>query len=262
MGFVMTPEDIARIEVPLSRPRFVSAQMLSVDILTDPDWVARVLPPPLEPADVPRVRAMIGRWQSNCVGDYNGAGLYIPARYDGVEADYVLSMWMSTDQAVIFGRELYGEPKKLGQSQLHRDGDRLNAWVERGGVRLMELEVELENDAGPTEVSFKNWNFKARPAANGVGLEDDAILTLASFDNEWVVNAEGRGTVRFTGTVHDPLDEIEIRATTRGAYLEGKLISSCESITTVPADDFLPYAYGRMDDWSHLNTEDRRLAGG
>jgi len=62
MGFVKRPEEIVRIEHALSHPRFVNGEMLSVDFLTDPDVVAHVLPPPLEPADTPRVTAMIGRW--------------------------------------------------------------------------------------------------------------------------------------------------------------------------------------------------------
>lgn len=259
MGFVKTPEEIARIEVPLSKPRFVSAQMLSVDFLTDPDWVAAVLPPPLEPAGEPRVTAMVGRWQSNCVADYNGAGLYLAARHGDVEADYVLAMWMSTDRALIYGRDLFGEPKKLGTGQVHRAGDRLNGWCDREGTRLIELDVELETHHGPTAMTGRNFNFKARPAANGIGLEEDAILTLASFDNELTTNSEGRGQVRLTGTPHDPLGEVEVAEVLRGAYIEGSLISSCAAAATVPADVFLPYHYGRMDDWSLLDTERRFL---
>jgi acetoacetate decarboxylase len=255
MGFVKTPEEIARIEVPLRLPRFVNAQMLSVDVLVDPDWVAAVLPPPLEPTDEARVTVMVGRWQSNCVGDYDGGAIYVAARHGDVLADYVLAMWMNTDRALIYGRDLFGEPKKFGTSALHRGGDRLNGWVERNGTRLLEIDVELEQDAGPTQVSGANFNFKARPSATGVGLEEDAILTVATFENELTVNAQGRGAVKLQGTIHDPLDEIEIREVVRGAYVEGKLISQCHVAATVPADVFLPYAYGRMDDWSALDTE-------
>ncbi len=55
---------------------------------------------------------MIGRWQSNCVGDYCGGAIYVAARHEGVEGDYVLAMYMDADPAIIFGRDLFGEPKK------------------------------------------------------------------------------------------------------------------------------------------------------
>ena len=123
MGFVKRPEEITRIEHALSFPRFVGGQMLSVEFLTDESVVAEVLPPPLEPADAPAVRAMVGRWQSNCVGDFHGGSIYVSARHDGVEGEYVLAMYMSGDVPTIYGRDLFGEPKKIAESQLMRRGD-------------------------------------------------------------------------------------------------------------------------------------------
>jgi len=41
----------------------------------------------------------------------------------GIEASYCLAMPMSTDVAIIFGRELFGEPKKQGRVSLESDGD-------------------------------------------------------------------------------------------------------------------------------------------
>src|SRR5216683_263372 len=80
MGFVRSSEEIAQIQDTLSHPRFVGAEMLGVDFLTTPEFVQSVLPPGLEPADEPRVRAMIGRWRSNCVGDFDGGAIYVAAR--------------------------------------------------------------------------------------------------------------------------------------------------------------------------------------
>src|SRR5438105_14087760 len=130
MGLVRTPEEIAAIQATLSRPIFPSAEMLSVDFLTEPEVVRHILPPPLEPAAEPLVSAMVGRWQSNCVGDYDGGALYIAARYGDVEGTYVLAMYMSTDAAIIFGRDLFGEPKKQSTSGLHRSGTSMTGWVE------------------------------------------------------------------------------------------------------------------------------------
>ena len=123
MGFVKTPEEIGRIEHALSHPRFVNGEMLSVDFLTEPDLVAAILPPPLEPADEPLISAMVGRWQSNCVGDFYGGAIYVAARHEGVEGSYVLAMYMDDDVPTIYGRDLFGEPKKLAEAELYRSGD-------------------------------------------------------------------------------------------------------------------------------------------
>ena len=259
MGFVKRPDEIARIEHALSHPRFVNGEMLSVDFLTDASTIEQILPPPLEPADTPRVTAMIGRWQSNCVGDFFGGAIYVAARHDGVDGDYVLAMYMDNDVPTIYGRDLFGEPKKLANSALHRHGNAFHGWLERGGVRLIELHGQLTSESGPFEAEGVNFNFKARPAADGIGLQEDAILTRATFQTKVTTALEGSGSVVLRGTVHDPLDELAVRSIQRCAFVEADLIASCEAVATTPADVFAPYHHGRHDDWSALDTESAAL---
>ena len=49
-------------------------------------------------------------------------------------------MPMSTDVAIIFGRELFGEPKKQGRVQLKSDVDVVRGTVERFGIPYIQLE--------------------------------------------------------------------------------------------------------------------------
>jgi acetoacetate decarboxylase len=259
MGFVKSSEEIARIEHALSFPRFVGGQMLSVEFATDESVIEEVLPPPLEPAATPAVRAMVGRWQSNCVGDFYGGAIYVAARHDGIDGEYVLAMYMDNDVPTIYGRDLFGEPKKVADSGLMRRGDAFRAHVDRGGVRIIELQAEMSEDTGGFDVVGYNFNFKARPAATGHGLEEDAILTRAKFDVHATTSLQGAGSVVLRGTVHDPLDEIPVRSVTKATYVEGDLIGKCEAVATTPADVFLPYHHGRHDDWSALDTESARL---
>lgn len=233
--------------------------MLSVEFATDESVVREVLPPPLEPGAAPSVRAMVGRWQSNCVGDFHGGAIYVAARHDGIDGEYVLAMYMDNDVPTIYGRDLFGEPKKIAESNLVRRGDAFRGYVDRGGVRIIELQAEMSEDSGAFDAEGYNFNFKARPAAAGHGLEEDAILTRAKFDVHATASLMGAGSVVLRGTVHDPLDEIPVRSVSRATYTECDLIGKCEAIATTPADIFLPYHYGRHDDWSALDTESARL---
>jgi acetoacetate decarboxylase len=259
MGFVKSSEEIARIEHALSNPRFVGGQMLSVEFATDESVIAEVLPPPLEAGENPHVRAMVGRWQSNCVGDFFGGAIYVQARHDGVDGEYVLAMYMDNDVPTIYGRDLFGEPKKVATSNLVRRGDAFRGYVDRGGVRIIELQAELGEDTGAWDGEGYNFNFKARPAADGKGLEEDAILTRARFEVNTTASLKGAGSVVLRGTAHDPLDEIPVRSVVDATYVECDLIGSCEAVATTPADVFLPFHYGRHDDWSALDTESARL---
>jgi acetoacetate decarboxylase len=256
MGFVKTPEEIARIEAAIGSPSFSGAQALSVEFLVDPAFIEAVLPPPLEPVEEPRMRAMVGRWQSNCVGDFSGGAVYISVRHEGVDGDYNFFQYMDTDASVIYGRDVFGEPKKMARPSLYRRGDRFTASLERGGVRIVALEAELERDLGPATARRSSFNFKSRPAADGLGLEEDAILTRADFEVAARVALEGSGRIRFAGTADDPLDEIPVTEVVRASYLEGDMRAKCNAVARVPAAVFLPHHYARNDYWPAHATAD------
>lgn len=255
MGYVKGPDEIARIQRVLGRPRYVG-QKATVDFLTEPATVQRLLPPGFSPAAEPQVTAMVGRWRSNCAGDFSGGALYVAARFGDLEGAYVLSMWMDADRPTIFGRDLYGEPKKVARIAIERDGLRCAGHVERDGVRLVELRVDGRVEHPPSTVERAALNVKARPAADGIGLEEDAVVTRAMNDDVRHVHVEGGGEVVLTGTPHDPVDELEVVSVVRGTYVEGESTATIRRVGTIPAADFLPYFYGRNgDDWSALDTE-------
>ena len=57
-----------------------------------------------------------------------GAGTFaVQATHEGTIGNYPLVMPMTTEQSVIGGRETFGEPKKLAEVTLDRDGDRSTA---------------------------------------------------------------------------------------------------------------------------------------
>lgn len=254
MGFVKTPDEVERICRVLRDVEFVGSEVVTVDFLTDADVVAHVLPPGLEPTDTPRMTAMVGRWRSNCVGDFAGGGLYVAARRGDVVADYVLALYMDTDASIIFGRELYGEPKRQATAGLYRQGSRAAGYVERRGVRLIELEVLLGDDLGPRTRRDRAFNVKSALAPGGDGLAGDAIITLTEFTADIRVARPGEGAVVLRGTPHDPLDEIPIRRVLGGRYVESDRRARCREAGRIPAADYLPYALARMDDWSLLAT--------
>ncbi len=254
MAFVKTAEEIAAIEKVLATPRFTGARRAHLRFLTTPEFVEQVLPPGLAPGAQPMVAVTIGEFGSNCVGDFAGATISIPARYGAVEAAYVLTMFMSTDHAIVFGRDLFGEPKKQADIELKITGNQLHGTVDRMGVRLMDLSLGLGEDTGPARNQGATFNIKAQPSVDGHGLEADAVLTIAEFDNDLRLNRTAQGTLILAGTVHDPLHEIPIQEVVAASYIEGDLNARARAIGTIPAADFLPYAHGRMDYWPALDT--------
>ena len=117
---------------------------------TDPDLIAAVLPPPLEPGDEPLVRVSVASVDLGAGRPPFGAGTFaVQARHEGTVGNYPLVMPMTTEQSVVGGRETFGEPKKLAQVELVRDGDRITGKVTRLGTTFLELRGRVRREPGP-----------------------------------------------------------------------------------------------------------------
>jgi len=241
------------MEAVQRNPRFV-AEMLQVQFLTTLESVTRILPPTLKPSSEPLVTAMVGRWRSNCVGDFRGGAINFACSHGDIEGVYTLAMYMDTFRSAIFGREILGEPKKFAASELVHDGSCVKGWVERDGVRLIELEADVPTELGATHVHRSTFNVKSVLRADGVGLQDDAVLTVAESEISLWSNRVGEGNVKLGGTIHDPLDEIPVVAIRTATFVQGELDTRCRPLDRIPADEFLPYAYGKLDYWPALDS--------
>lgn len=137
---------------------------------TDPDAIAAVLPPPLAPPAEPLVRLTIATVDVGRGYPVFGAGTFaVHARHDDVEGDYALVMPMTTEQAVIGGRETFGEPKKLADIRLERDGDGVGATVHaaftRMGVTFVEVTGRVAEQLDPTpDRTRTSFYFKFLPS--------------------------------------------------------------------------------------------------
>lgn len=253
MSFVKTPEEIERIEDALATVHW-TGEWISAQFLTREDVVARILPPPLQPAPEPLASVTVGLWRSSCLGSWAGGVLNLEARHDGIDGHYVLVIYMDSEHPIAFGRELFGEPKKMAKTELLRDGDHVHGRIERHGVCLIDIDAHLDTDLGPLKYERHTFNYKSRTAAGGRGLEEDAILTRTRFDVELKQQRTGSGTVVLGRGVHDPLADVEIVQVRRIVYGEDASTPRCTPAARVPAEQFLPYHYGRQDDWLALDT--------
>jgi acetoacetate decarboxylase len=95
---------------------------------------------------------MLGHWGgSNVCHVFSGACFYVQVRHKEQVGDYCLGMQMSTDAAIIFGREVFGEPKKYAKSTLERTGSMLQGRVERYDGPIIRIEATMKEKEPPTE---------------------------------------------------------------------------------------------------------------
>jgi acetoacetate decarboxylase len=71
----------------------------------------------------------------------------VAARHGDLAGDYPLFMPQSTEQSVTGGRETFGEPKKLADIAVDRDGDSVTASVTRLGYPLISVSGRISGPA-------------------------------------------------------------------------------------------------------------------
>jgi acetoacetate decarboxylase len=215
---------------------------------THPEIVAAVLPPPLEPGDRPLVRVNIS--QVDIAGMPLGAGsVGVAARHVGVEGWYPLVMPMTTERALIGGREVFGEPKKLGDVEVHRDGDAVRASMTRHGIAFAEVAgtivEQLETPAPSTKLDFY---FKLLPSPDGSGLDDDPALVYCHRDERTRSLARVDGEITLRESPFDPVADLEIVRVVEILFGERQSEQRGKVVARVPAEGLLPYVHQRYDD--------------
>ncbi|MFG2331428.1 acetoacetate decarboxylase family protein [Streptomyces sp. NPDC048604] len=215
---------------------------------TDPDVVAAVLPPPLKPAERPLVRANISK--VDLPGYPLGAGsVAVAAGHGDQQGWYPLVMPMTHERALTGGREVFGEPKKLGEVTVERDGLVVRAVLARHGIAFVEVRGAVSGPLPLPEPADKtDFYFKFLPAVDGSGLEGDPVL-VHCVRHEKVRRLEAvTGDVVLRESMYDPVADLPVRRLVEITVGEKTTDQKGRVVERVAAEVLLPYIHQRYDD--------------
>ncbi|MCI3929766.1 acetoacetate decarboxylase family protein [Streptomyces sp. AN091965] len=245
----------ARTEAELAAARTANARLpeiWSTGVValweSDPDVVAAVLPPPLKPAARPLVRVNISKVE--LPGYPLGAGsVAVAAEHGAVAGWYPLVMPMTHERALTGGREVFGEPKKLGEVTVERDGLVVRAALARHGIAFVEVRGGVSGPLPLPEPTRKtDFYFKFLPAVDGSGFDADPVLVHC------VRNEKVRKLERITGDVvlresmYDPVADLPVRRLVEITIGEKTSDQRGTVVERVSPEALLPYVHQRYDD--------------
>lgn len=260
MGYVRTPEEIDRIQELTRRSRF-TLEGISIEFETTDEFVRSVLPPCLEP-DGARGLVTVSRWQSAVCGEFESTAVMVNARWDKYVGTYFLNLIVSGDMPITLGRQLWGEPKKRGDSQLYRDGDNVYGYCERNGTRIVQIDAVFTEELGPQVQEGYTIEVDG-PMGHDASLTGDPFI--ASFLNGRKLDSLRRGTgdLTLTSSDFDPVGDIPIISIGQALHYTGE--SFYEEVARTYLSDrdaYLPYILGRgYDDLSKFRVPLRHRAG-
>ena len=226
---------------------------------TEPEIAKALLPRPLKPASAPEIFVQFANVAMHLseerTVEIGAATVGVACSYDGRPGYYVLAMPMEGEFVVIGGREKYGEPKKIAETDFSIEGERVNAKVTRHGVTFLELEGRLGAPSdGAKQFTEYFYCYKALPAAaagvaNNGGFDGDVLLTLLTWERDYTsLTRIEDGQIILRESPHDPLVDVPVKRLIRMELAEGASRTGGEVLRSVPGDWLRPFLVQRYDD--------------
>ncbi len=220
---------------------------------TDPDIIAAVLPPPLTPGPAPLVRITITRVEMPGLPVFGAGWIGVQARHGDRLGEYPIFMPMTTEQSTIGGRETNGEPKKLAEVEVTRDGDHVEARIGRMGFDLCEITGRVSESRDNYEMEKTDFWFKLSPSPEAPGqLDQDPLLLYGEKTERTRVHEGIEGELILKESPLDPIADLVVRRMVDLNWTERASTQVGRIIGPVPRADLAPFLHQRYDDLSVL----------
>jgi acetoacetate decarboxylase len=223
---------------------------------TDPEVIAAVLPPPLEAGPKPLVRITITRVEMPGLPIFGAGWIGVQARHGDRIGEYPILMPMTTEQSTIGGRETNGEPKKLAEVEVVREGARVEARIARMGATLCEIVGSVREVRENYEMEKTDFWFKLSPSPEAPGeLDQDPLLVYGEKTERTRVHEGIEGELIIKEAPLDPIADLVIRRVVDLNWTERASTQVGRIIGPVPRADLAPFLHQRYDDLSVLGAK-------
>jgi acetoacetate decarboxylase len=264
MSFVRTFDQIMEM-MERGGAEFYDAEALWVLWKTKPELIKKVLPRPLKPTKDPVVGTFIANYPKTNFGvSYNESVMGVLAQFKGEIGLYVLSMPVDDDMAMVGGREVFGYPKKMANFLFKREGDTVEGWTERKGIRFIEMKgkitgktsqedvLKMFNEFGIEDFNLTIYNFKYFPSPGGSDSDNffdynpRLVHEKVTFKHRSLETVEAE--VKLTPSKFDPWAELEIVEMIGSFYTIGdNTMQIGKVVAEVKPTTFTPYAFLKYD---------------
>lgn len=252
--YVKTPEQLARAAANNAEFLPSTARQLVVDYRTDFDVAAAVVPKPLEVDDRAVVHVAISQVEMHLPSGIDltiGSGVVgILCDYKGTSGYYLVTMPMTTESAVVGGRETFGEPKKIAEIDFETNGSHVHAAVRRHGINYIEFDGEIGAEQPANHIQDHAFCFKLLPSCSGEGFDFDPLLVQLNWLRKQEQAFDLTGELKLNESPLDPVADLPIREIVGMHYELVNTDSNGQVLRSVPADWLYPFVHQRYDDFA------------
>lgn len=256
LRYVKTAEQVAKARS--ANPEFLESTVRSLRFVyeTDAAIAAALVPRPLvvDPASQVCVTfSQVSIHLSPAVTFEIGSAIFgVKVSYEGIGGIYLVTMPMTTEQAVVPGRETFGEPKKIAQIEFRKEGDQVFSDVTRMGLTYLEGKGRVGAALGPREFTEYGYCYKAFPSCDKTkAFDTDPLLVRLEWKHRhtgaWKLD-EAR--LDLYDSTFDPVVDVPVRRLVTAEYEEGSAESNGRVLRSIPGEWLESFLHQRYDDMS------------
>ena len=181
--------------------------ILRIDYPTDPERIAALLPPGLEPADTSDVHLSIYNVPVSDEPEY-GVVVKVDAVYRGTKGGYALAYGIDQESAVYISKDTNGQPKFLAEIEYFRNGDVVRARCGHAGYTFLEFQGRTTGAAAlPAPFTDRDYWIKVSRAVGFVEKSYDfpPHVVVVKADYEPIHRVSVEGELRLLESPWDPI---------------------------------------------------------
>ena len=250
LRYVKTPAELQ--EAAENNLEFFDATMQAVKVFykTTPGLIEQLIPAPLTVADDPMVRIVMSRVFVDLHDglEFGAATFGVNCKYKDIEGIYEITMPMEGEGVVVGGRETYGEPKKIANVEASKDGDSCHASVERHGIKYIEFNGSVKDEAETSSFTDQVFCFKVFPSCEQNKVCDqNPLLVKIDMHRKQTVNLNLEGELTLRESPVDPVVDLPVEEVVSMTWEEGSSSSNASVMEEIDPMGYIPFMHSRYD---------------
>lgn len=153
---------------------------------------------------------------------YDEGGVVIPVKYKDIEGACVVFEYVTTDDSLCAGREIWGYPKKLAEVTFAENETEFSGTITRKGKKIIDIRILKEDASFPIPSMSPRLQVKRLPHPENSGTDINKIIKNELENNNIKKKFYGNATLQMEESEYDPLSKLNVKEIIGGLYVQGE----------------------------------------